>query len=182
MRFLISLLTVLLVLTASPLSADTTITYQGQLQDASGPYTGTPGMEFRLFDSLTAGNQIGETEVFSAIPVSDGLFQVDLDFGAGAFDGGARYIEIMVAGDTLSPRQKITGSPWSHQALSVAAGSVGSDQIAPGSVGSDELQSDSVSIGSGTGLQGGGEIPLGGSTTWIPGQALDRSGIRSVAR
>ena len=165
MRFLISLLTVLFVLTASPLSAGTTITYQGQLQDASGPHNGTPGMVFQLYDSLVDGNQVGESVFFSGVPVEDGLFQVELDFGEGAFDGGERWLQIEVAGDTLSPRQKITGSPWSHQALSVAAGSVGSDQIAPGAVGSDELQSDSVSIGSGTGLQGGGEIPLGGSTT-----------------
>jgi outer membrane protein assembly factor BamB len=165
MRFLVPFLTALLVLTASPLSAETTITYQGQLQDASGPYTGTPGMIFRLYDSLTGDNQIGGEESFSGVPVEDGLFQVELDFGEGAFDGGARWLEIEVAGDILDPRQKITGSPWSHQALSVTAGSVGSDQIAPGAVGSDELQSDSVSIGSGTGLEGGGEIPLGGSTT-----------------
>ena len=169
------LIAMICLLALSVGNAETTITYQGQLQDAGGPFTGSPGMGFRLFDSLTDGSQIGDTAFFTAVSVDDGLFQVELDFGTGSFDGGARWLEIEVAGDILQPRQKITGSPWSLQALSVAAGSVGSDQIAPGAVGSnqiasgavgsDELQSDSVSIGSRTGLEGGGEISLGGSAT-----------------
>ncbi len=129
---------------ALSLKADTTITYQGQLQQNGQPFTGTPGMEFRLFDSLTGTNQIGDPEFFTAVPVEDGLFQVELDFGAGAFDGGARWLEIEVAGDVLEPRQKITGSPWSHQALSVAAGSIGSDQITAGAVGSDQIATGAV--------------------------------------
>ncbi|QOC21809.1 hypothetical protein IC757_12295 [Wenzhouxiangella sp. AB-CW3] len=160
---------------AMAVHAESTITYQGQLHHDGQPYEGNPGMEFRLFGSLNGSDQVGDAEVFSAVTIEGGLFQVELDFGEGAFDGSQRYLEIMIAGDTLVPRQRITGSPWSHQALGVAAGSVGSDQIATGAVGSnqiassavgtDELQSDSLSIGSGTGLQGGGETPLGGSTT-----------------
>jgi outer membrane protein assembly factor BamB len=164
MRFLF--LITILSLMAAPATAqtDTTITYQGQLQNASGPFTGTPGMEFRLFDSLINGNQIGDPEFFTAVPVEDGLFKVELDFGVGTFDGGARWLEIEVSGAILEPRQKITGSPWSHQALSVAVGSVGSDQIAAGAVGADELATDSLTIASGTGLLGGGEVALGGTT------------------
>ena len=156
-------------------AAESTITYQGQLQQAGQPFTGTPGMAFRLFDSASGDDQIGDTEFFTGVSIVDGLFQVELDFGSGAFDGGERWLEIEVSTAILQPRQKITGSPWSHQALNVAVGSIGSDQIAPGAVGStqiaagavgaDELATDSLTITSGTGLQGGGEITLGGSTT-----------------
>jgi hypothetical protein len=117
--FLISLW---LPLLAGP---ETTFTYQGQLHHNGVPFTGTPELNFRLFDSLTGANQIGETVAFSAIPVVDGLFQVELDFGTGVFNDGERWLEIEVAGAILDPRQKITGSP---RALSVAAGAVGANQ------------------------------------------------------
>ncbi|TVQ34333.1 MAG: hypothetical protein EA370_10815 [Wenzhouxiangella sp.] len=120
---------VLLMLASSAL-ADTTITYQGQLEQGSQPHSGTPGMVFRLYDSLTGGNQIGDDEFFSSVPVSEGLFQVELDFGAGAFGGGERFLEIEVSGTTLSPRQKITGAPTAQHALEVAAGAVGSSALA----------------------------------------------------
>lgn len=122
--------------------AETTITYQGQLQEQGQPFTGTPGMEFRLYDSLEGGNQIGDAEFFSGVPVEEGLFQVELDFGTGAFDGGERYLEIEVAGSTLEPRQKISGTPTAQHALGVAADSVGSHQIVAGAVGADELADD----------------------------------------
>lgn len=118
MRFLF--MVTILSLTAFPAAAqtDTTITYQGQLQDASGPFTGTPGMEFRLFDSLTGGSQIGAANILSAVPVTDGLFQVELDFGA-AYEAGPLYLEIMVSGNTLTPRQRIASAPLAVAALNV---------------------------------------------------------------
>ncbi|WP_376692711.1 hypothetical protein [Wenzhouxiangella sp. EGI_FJ10409] len=118
MRFL--LLITILSMTAVPASAqtETTITYQGQLQDAGGPFTGTPGMEFRLFDSLIDGNQIGAATVLSAVPVTDGLFQVELDFGA-TYESGPLYLEIMVSGNTLTPRQRIGSAPLAVAALNV---------------------------------------------------------------
>lgn len=146
-------------------ASETTISYQGQLQEDGQPLTGTPGMEFRLYDSPTGDNQIGDEEFFSGVPVEDGLFEVALDFGEGAFDGSDRYLEIEVAGSTLSPRQKITGAPTAQFALEVPADSVGSAEIAAGAVGSDQLENDSLTVSSGTGLQGGGEIALGGTMT-----------------
>jgi hypothetical protein len=50
--------------------------------------------------------------------VTNGLFTVQLDFGAGAFQGDARWLQIAVkcAGDasytTLSPRQPLTPAPY----------------------------------------------------------------------
>lgn len=97
---------------------DTTITYQGQLQDASGPFTGTPGMEFRLFDSLADGAQIGDEVVLSAVPVTEGLFQVELDFGA-LYGTDPTYLEVMVGGETLTPRRRISAAPLAVHALSL---------------------------------------------------------------
>ncbi|MEE4303410.1 MAG: tail fiber domain-containing protein [Wenzhouxiangella sp.] len=97
---------------------DTTITYQGQLQGVSGPFTGTPDMEFRLFDSLTDGNQIGTEVVVPAVPVADGLFQVELDFGA-SYGVEPTFLEVMVDGETLTPRQQISAVPLALKALAL---------------------------------------------------------------
>jgi hypothetical protein len=43
--------------------------------------------------------------------VQDGLFQVELDFGAGAFGADPRWLEIVVDGTALSPRQAINPAP-----------------------------------------------------------------------
>ena len=111
------LVTPLIAPVVTTAQTSTAITYQGQLQDGGGPFDGTPGMEFRLYDSLTDGNQIGNAEFFSGVPVEDGLFQVELDFGAGAFDGSERYLEIEVAGATLEPRQRVASMPVAQFAL-----------------------------------------------------------------
>ncbi len=80
------------------------ITYQGQLKQSGTPYTGLANLEFRLFDALTGGNQFGPALMRPNTPVEDGLFQVELDFGAGAFTAQVRYLEVRVAGTPLIPR------------------------------------------------------------------------------
>jgi len=49
--------------------------------------------------------------------VANGLFTAPLDFGAGAFDGDARWLQIGVEGNTLTPRQKLTATPYALFAL-----------------------------------------------------------------
>lgn len=93
------------------------ITYQGQLQDGNVVYDGSPlAMEFRLFDSASGGTQVGTTITRSSVDVTDGLFQVQLDFGS-VWSGGDRYLEVEVAGQTLSPRQKVTPVPLAISAV-----------------------------------------------------------------
>jgi trimeric autotransporter adhesin len=81
------------------------------------------------------GVQQGNILTNTAIGVSDGLFAVTLDFG-GQFPGAGRWLEIGVrtnSGDaftTLSPRQKITPTPYA-----ITAGNVVSGGLATGSYG-----------------------------------------------
>ncbi|MDZ7791904.1 MAG: hypothetical protein U5L08_15685 [Xanthomonadales bacterium] len=97
---------------------ETAITYQGQLQDGGQPFTGSADLEFRLFDQEFDGNQVGTTQTRPGWPIEDGLFQVELDFGTGAFTESARYLEVRVEGNTLSPRQAIRPTPTAQVALS----------------------------------------------------------------
>ena len=104
------------LLTCAPALAQP-ISYQGQLRNAGNPYTGSADLEFQLYDAVVGGNPVGFPETRNGWPVTDGLFQVELDFGAGAFDGSARWLEVIVDGTPLSPRQPITAAPVAAFAL-----------------------------------------------------------------
>jgi len=99
--------------------AGTSFTYQGQLKDASGPVTSSCDFQLSLWDALTSGTQVGSTQTQAGVVVSEGLFTVQLDFGANAFNGSARWLEIAVrcptgSGEynTLSPRQLLAPTPY----------------------------------------------------------------------
>ena len=95
----------------------TAFTYQGRLNTSGAPASGAHDFEFRLYDAPRGGIQIGSNDAVLGVNVDGGLFSVSLDFGAGAFGGDARWLEIAVqqsggsAYTTLSPRTKITPAP-----------------------------------------------------------------------
>jgi len=108
------------------LGQTTTFTYQGQLSDAGALANGSFDVRFALFGSATGGAQIGADQTVPAVPVSAGVFTVQLDFGVNAFPGANRFVEIGVrpaAGGsftTLAPRQQISSSPYAIRTLSAA--------------------------------------------------------------
>jgi len=106
----------------SPLG--TAFTFQGQLKEEGGPANGEYDFVFRLFDASSGPAQIGGDWVVDDWPVNNGLFTVQLDFGAGVFTGDALWLEVGVrVGDssddyiTLSPRQPVTAAPYAAYAL-----------------------------------------------------------------
>ncbi|MEN1726872.1 MAG: right-handed parallel beta-helix repeat-containing protein [Pseudomonadota bacterium] len=113
---------------------DTAFTYQGQLRQTGLPFTGTADLEFRLYDQLTDGTQISAVQSLLGVPVQDGLFQVQLDFGASAFDGSARFLEVTVDGNALAPRQPISATPLAQVASGVVSGSVDSAAVDSGQI------------------------------------------------
>ena len=97
----------------------TAFTYQGHLKDSGSPANGVYDFEFKLYDAAGGGAQVGSTVALNDIPVSKGLFTVKLDFGAGAFGSGARWLNIGVragasagAYTTLTPRQELAPAPY----------------------------------------------------------------------
>jgi len=99
------------------LQAETTITYQGQLQDADGPYSGIVDMSFELFDAETAGSSVGPMLERDNVTLEEGLFQVELDFGDQPYETGL-YLEVRVDGQALEPRQPIHAAPLAIRSLS----------------------------------------------------------------
>ena len=61
---------------------DTAFTYQGRLVKDGEPVDGVCDLRFTLMDA-THGHIIGLPLSLDTVPVSNGLFTVELDFGAG---------------------------------------------------------------------------------------------------
>jgi hypothetical protein len=150
---------------------DNSITFQGQLKQNGALVNGTPTLEFRLYDQLVGGNQIGTPITRNAVPVADGLFSVDLDFGAGAFASGKRFIETVVDGQALSPRQAVNAAPIATFAISGAPGPQG--PIGPAGP-SGPVGQQGVAGPSGTTGPIGPPGPKGapGATPFFPGDPL----------
>jgi hypothetical protein len=109
------LLVVAILACAATASAQTSsFTYQGRLTNSSTPASGTFTIKFDLYDAAAGGNLLGTDT--QSVTVTNGVFTVTLDFGAAAFDGSARFLEITVAGTTLSPRKPISSTPYAIQA------------------------------------------------------------------
>jgi len=110
---------------AAPLGS--AFTYQGQLKQDGVVASGSFDFQFKLFDAAAGGSQIGGDFTVDAVEVAAGVFTTDIDFGAAAFNGEARYMEIQVrpAGDgefeLLSPRQPIAPAPYALYASAAAA-------------------------------------------------------------
>jgi hypothetical protein len=109
---------------AAPLG--TAFTYHGQLQQSGSPVNNLCDFQFSLWDTSTAGTLIGTTQTVSSVSVSNGLFTVELDFGASAFNGDARWLELGLrtngsgAFTALAPRQGITATPYALRAVTAS--------------------------------------------------------------
>ncbi|HET9494124.1 MAG TPA: hypothetical protein VFR15_07840 [Chloroflexia bacterium] len=97
-------------------------TYQGRLLNNGVPVSGSYDFTFRLFSQPSGGVPLsGPISVTTVITA--GLFTTSLDFGAPAFDGEARFMEVAArqsgggAYTTLSPRQPIASVPYALYAL-----------------------------------------------------------------
>jgi len=102
---------------AAGLACAEPITYQGHLLVDGLPAEGSFDLEYRVFDSVMEGVQLGQTAIADDVVVSGGLLDVELDLGD-AFDSADAYLEISVrlgdsedSFDILAPRQLITATP-----------------------------------------------------------------------
>lgn len=109
--------------TVKILAQTTEFTYQGRLTDTGTAANTNYDFQFALFDSQTAGNQIGINLTLGGVPVTGGVFTVRLDFGA-QFTGAPRFLQIAVRQTgastgfvTLTPRQAITSAPYSIKSI-----------------------------------------------------------------
>ena len=100
---------------AAPLG--TGFTYQGELQQLGVPANGTFEFEFNLFDVAVDGVALTAPLQLASVNVQDGVFTVELDFGAEVFDGTQLWLEIAVGGSVLAPRQQVSGTAYAQVAI-----------------------------------------------------------------
>lgn len=108
------------VMAAVPLG--TNFTYQGRLTTGGVPTSGVFDLRFRLMDAPMGGATVGTVQCHNNVSVTNGLFTLDLDFGA-QFAGERRFLEIEVRADAglacnnaagftvLGPRQEVSPAP-----------------------------------------------------------------------
>lgn len=100
---------------ATQAALGTAFTYQGRLTDSNGdPVTGTCNFNTTLYADSGGTAQVA-TDAPPSTTVTDGRFTIGLDFGAGAFDGNARWLEIVAdcgAGAKTFPLQRVTPAPY----------------------------------------------------------------------
>ncbi len=119
---MLSLFAGLSLLVAAPatlFAQGTSFTFQGRLTDGGVPANGQYDFQFTLRDALTAGGTVGTPLTRSPVGVTNGLFSVTLDFGAGVFTGAARWMEVgtrtngsVSAYTVLAPRTPVSPVPY----------------------------------------------------------------------
>lgn len=152
MKTILNLAMLLLTLqTAAAAAVPGFINFQGRLLDPDKlPRNGDYTMTFKICDSLAGtcsapcavGNACLWTESQN-VTVTNGVFAVQLgavsSIGGDVFSADARYLDIAVAGETLTPRERLVAGPYSFKA-SVADALTNND-------GSALLKISSVAVG-----------------------------------
>jgi hypothetical protein len=96
----------------------TAFNYQGRLNDGGSPATGTYDFRFAVYDAVTNGNAVSVSVTNPAVGVTNGLFSVTLDFGAGVFTGPNVWLDLAVRAVTVTnftplfPRQPVLPVPY----------------------------------------------------------------------
>lgn len=114
---LAGLLTSLWSLSALAQAVPQTISFTGNLRDASGPVTGPHTFVFTLYD--TGGTAVW-TETMNALVVNNGIVTVDLGkvkpLDGTVFSGSQLFLEVTVDSQPLTPRSAIQSVPYAIRA------------------------------------------------------------------
>ena len=150
--------------------------YEGQLIDSGSPATGLYDFTFSLFDAPSGGNMVGNTIISNAIPTTNGLFNISLDFGPGIFIGPNYWLDVNVrtngsiAGLTDLGRAALTATPYAlyaPNAGSVAANSVTGANIQLATITATNIASGQV-VRSMNGLKDDVSLFAGSNVTLTP--------------
>lgn len=141
-------------LSGQALALSNTFSYQGSLQDAGLPATGSYDLQFAL--QTQAGMPVGTALLRDNVAVNQGVFTVELDFGSSITSAdfqlqiGVRPGASAGAFTTLSPATKINPTPQAQvaglasEAIAVSPSSITSASIANGSVASIDVNTDQI--------------------------------------
>ena len=96
-----------------------TLSFQGKLLDNTGAaVTATKAMTFTLYPQATGGTAVPNATWSQSVAVQNGIYSVELDASAVSLSSiNDAWMEVTVAGETLSPRIHLTSSMFSQKAV-----------------------------------------------------------------
>ncbi len=109
------------------------INYQGRLIKDNVPVDGTKTMKFSIYDSAVGGNELWTSGDVN-ITVHNGLFRYVIGSDGGDLStldwtaGQELYLEVIVDGETLTPREELYAYPY---AINSHLLDFGSEEVAP---------------------------------------------------
>jgi hypothetical protein len=138
--FFTSLMLVLLVCSISLADVPQLLNYQGRLTDTIGdPLNGSFSIQFLIYNDLTSGSVVW-SETHPSVDVTDGVYQVLLGsvtpFSQDLFTISIdRYLELIVAGETLTPRTRFTSVSYALQTMHSDSADIAASAITAGTAG-----------------------------------------------
>ena len=111
------------------LAQGTAFSVQGRLENSGSPVNGTNDVKLSLYDVASGGAPVKGPITNTAVAVNNGIFNVAPDFGAGAFTGAPRWLEIAACPSgsgsftSLGPRQQVLPTPYAIYAGTAATAS-----------------------------------------------------------
>lgn len=120
-KFRLVLISALLVALGLFAQVPKTMNYQGKLTNSAGIAVHAPSgipLTFSIYNTSTGGVALW-TEVHASVSVTNGLFDVILGETTALnlpFDG-QYWMQLIVNGETLSPREKLTSVAYAHRAV-----------------------------------------------------------------
>ncbi len=142
--------------------SQSTFNFTGRLYESNAPANNLVDFLVRLFDSRTNGKQVGPLVAVPGTSVTNGYFNVLLNFGSNVFNGSERWLDVQYATNQsqpgtpfypLSDRVPILPTPYATYAFSAGTASVASSvtpgavtavALAPGSVGTVAIADGSI--------------------------------------
>lgn len=129
-----------LLIPAAALAQGNAFSFQGRLNDGTNPANGRYDLEFRLYNAITGGTQIGAALARPATVLINGVFSTMLDFGTTAFNSPNNvFIEISVkpggspnAFTILGPRQQLTAVPFAIRSLNATNADIAQNAVNAG--------------------------------------------------
>ncbi|MDO8631836.1 MAG: hypothetical protein Q7R41_15220, partial [Phycisphaerales bacterium] len=124
-RLVLTVVLAVVMASSSVFGQSSSLTYQGQLKQAGVPVSGGFSLDFSLWDADVDGNLVAGPVNRPDTLVSNGLFNVLLDFPPEVFSGARLWLEVSVDGIPLTPRQEITPVPYALTVPGLAANDAG---------------------------------------------------------
>jgi len=140
------------LITAHAAPLGTAFTHRGEYKPGGTPVTGVYDFQIVLFNVSVAGTPIISPVIYENVPVTQGNFIVEINYGALPFATATQYwLETRVrAGNstgtftTLVPRQKLNAVPYALTVRTLPPGVVTGTSIAPNSVGPSAILDNSI--------------------------------------